>query len=105
MILNLERNIYYWAPRSNPSWAASLSRIKAAEYFIDRIDAGSIHFQLSAKYFIKFERRIDEFRELIFTMGGVRGGSAPPELAVSHIIPLVCIGCTYNRSLISLDLI
>lgn len=76
MILNLGRNIYYWAPRSNPSRGASLSRIKPAEYFIDRIDAASIHFQLSAKYFIKFESGIDEFRELIFTMDGVRGSSS-----------------------------
>lgn len=58
------------------------------EYFIDRIDASSIHFQLSAKYFIKFERRIDEFRELIFTMGGVRGG-APPELR--SLVLFLCI--------------
>lgn len=57
------------------------------EYFIDRIDAGSIHFQLSAKYFIKFERRIDEFHELIFTMDGVRGGR-----------PLKRFTCTNMRS-------
>lgn len=71
------------------------------EYFIDRIDASSIHFQLSAKYFIKFEPRIDEFRELIFTMGGVRG-SAPPELAVSHIISS-CVYRMYRVSSISPD--